>query len=164
VVSEGVIWILVPQPLHRDSLRDRRSFLAARASDTWGDGIESVKVVAREDFTEHDPTGPGPASGEDAGREGDLAVNSRPSEEDGSTVEYDDLFGPPALVGSTDESSTDEPPPPEGCLSGAERELYEAAFEVARERPDELFAVLEVVHEGLRCGKEAAQRRGGRYE
>jgi hypothetical protein len=91
-------------------------------------------------------------------------------------VQYDDLFGTPAL--GTDTEDEDEglgcpfeglhtpeeppdPPPLPFTSYPPKRELYEAAFRAAYKYPDALMLVMQGVRKGLKRGKKAARRAGG---
>ncbi len=77
----------------------------------------------------------------------------RPASRGGSpSIEYADLFGNPPP----------SPPPIDRPVSEAEKDLYEAAFRVAHERPGDLMDVLEIVRKGLQRGQKSAES-GGDY-
>lgn len=90
---------------------------------------------------------PGPSSGADSDPD--------------SSVSYDDLFGTPALDSEDkQEESPPSPPPLDRPASEAHRTVYEAAFRVAYEHPDELMGALRAVRKGLQRGKKTAESGG----
>jgi hypothetical protein len=99
-----------------------------------------------------------------------------PHDEAGAEVQYDDLFGTPAL--GTDTEDEDEgpgcpfeglhapeeppdPPPLPFTSYSPKRELYEAAFRAAYKYPDALMLVMQGVRKGLKRGKKAAREAAG---